>query len=311
MCVVPLRTSTKTAAAILLDGDARAITTLPEALISTWEASLRVSSQQEGSRRLAEQFNQVNRTLVQTQARLAETEAMAKLGTVTAGAAHEMNNPLTVISGRSQLLLTSLSNARDKAAAESIVEASRDLTDLITSLNLIATVPRAEPATCSLVSIMDQSWALVRERLGKLPLVTLKVGPGTEKVYTDISLLSKSIAEAVLNAAQSAPTTPIEVTCETVGTSLSIAIQDSGPGFSAQALRHAFDPFFSQKPAGRSRGLGLARARSMVTGLGGEITLANTEGKGGLVVIHLPSWREPKPQAQDRRSITASTGRVP
>lgn len=62
---------------------------------------------------------------------------------------------------------------------------------------------------------------------------------------------------------------------------------DRGPGVSAKALTHAFDAFFSDKPAGRSRGLGLTRAKSCVEAIGGRIVLSNAPGGGALAKI----WR--------------------
>ena len=319
LCVTPIRTGGKASAALLLDHDPSQVSALPEALISAWESALRASTHQDEAQRMAEQFNQVNRTLVHTQAKLGETQAMAKLGEVTAGAAHEMNNPLTVISGRGQLLLTTLSTAREKAAAESIVDAARDLSELITSLNLIAKVPKPELGTVTVISIVELASKIAKERLGKPASVSLKLGPGIDKVWVDRTMVSRALAEIMCNASQAAPDATSELTIEAVGATLTFCVQDSGSGFTAQALRHAFDPFFSEKQAGRGRGLGLSRARSMIASLGGEITLANLPGKGAQVSIHLPVWKEPAkttPQpassagstrAQDRRSTPINT----
>ncbi len=319
MCVTPIRTGGKAAAALLLNHDASKVAALPDALIAAWESALRASTQQDEAQKMAERFNQVNRTLIQTQAKLSETQAMAKLGEVTAGAAHEMNNPLTVISGRGQLLLTTLSSAREKAAAESIVDAARDLSELITSLNLIAKVPKPEHGTVSIINIVELASKTAKDRLGKVVPVTLKLGPGVEKVYIDRTMLSMALAELLCNAAQAGPDGSNHLTIEAIGSTLTICLQDTGSGFTAQALRHAFDPFFSEKPSGRGRGLGLSRARSLVASLGGEITLANLPGKGAQVSISLPEWKEPtknvpnlasganSSRAQDRRVAPANT----
>ena len=309
LCLTPIRTGGKAAGALLLDHDSSRVAAIPEALTTAWEAALRASTQQDEGKRLAEQFNQLNRTLIQTQSKLSEAESMAKLGAVTAGAAHEMNNPLTVISGRGQLLLTTLSSAREKAAAESIVDAARDLSDLITSLNLIAKVPKPEPAPVSIINIVEQANTFVKGRLGKPAPVSLKIGPGVEKIFVDGGMLARGLAEVLSNAAQSAPNEQAELTIETVGSTLTLTVQDSGTGFSEQALRHAFDPFFSERPAGRGRGLGLSRARSLISSMGGEITLSNTPGRGAQVAIHLPNWKEPAPPAQDRRTTPANPQR--
>lgn len=74
---------------------------------------------------------------------------MIRTGQMAAGAAHEMNNPLTVISGRAQLLLESTSEEATRSAASSIVDASHRLSDLITALHVFADppTPRIEPTS--------------------------------------------------------------------------------------------------------------------------------------------------------------------
>ncbi len=74
---------------------------------------------------------------------------------------------------------------------------------------------------------------------------------------------------------------------------------DSGPGLSERATAHAFDPFFSEKPAGRRTGLGLSRARRLVEINGGEISLMNGARSGAVATITLSGWRD---DAQSNRS---------
>ena len=102
--VLPLPCGWGTAAVVLHDRD-----TLPDeasmaALRATWGAAVASASQHEGVRRLSEELAGLNAALASAQERAARHEAMARLGEVAAGAAHEMNNPLAVISGQSQLL---------------------------------------------------------------------------------------------------------------------------------------------------------------------------------------------------------------
>ena len=70
-----------------------------EALGRTWAAAIAAGAQHEGAKRLGEQLAEANRALVETQNELTRSQALAALGEIAAGAAHEMNNPLTVISG--------------------------------------------------------------------------------------------------------------------------------------------------------------------------------------------------------------------
>jgi two-component system C4-dicarboxylate transport sensor histidine kinase DctB len=82
---------------------------------------------------------------------------------------------------------------------------------------------------------------------------------------------------------------------------LRIQVTDDGTGLTAHVLSHAFDPFFSAKPAGRQPGLGLAQAQRLVEAHGGQITLENGKARGAVATIRLDRWREPRtPLAQQR-----------
>ena len=70
-----------------------------------------------------------------------------------------------------------------------------------------------------------------------------------------------------------------------------IRVKDEGPGLSEHALAHAFDPFFSDKPAGRQPGLGLAVARQFVEAHHGRLTLENGPAGGAVATISLGDWR--------------------
>jgi C4-dicarboxylate-specific signal transduction histidine kinase len=66
-------------------------------------------------------------------------------------------------------------------------------------------------------------------------------------------------------------------------------VRDRGAGVSLKVLTHAFDAFFSEKPAGRGRGLGLTRAKSCIEAIGGRIQLTNAPGGGALATLALPT----------------------
>jgi signal transduction histidine kinase len=109
----------------------------------------------------------------------------------------------------------------------------------------------------------------------------------------DPGLVSKALAELIINAAEADPKGTVVVRSEADPDTgdLVIKVRDRGPGVSAKALTHAFDAFFSDKPAGRSRGLGLTRAKSCVEAIGGRIVLTNAPGGGALAKIALPTGR--------------------
>src|SRR4029077_8757087 len=108
--------------------------------------ALRTAQIRDEARTLAEQLAESNRKLQSAQAAVLRTKMMVTVGEMAAGAAHEMNNPLAVISGRSQLLASQLADPKQKAAAHLIHEQAHRLTDIITELMDFAKPVPPKPA---------------------------------------------------------------------------------------------------------------------------------------------------------------------
>jgi len=257
--------------------------------------------------RLNQELGESNRRLEVAQNQLAETRALTRLGEMTAGAAHELNNPLTVISARAQSLASRVREDRDRAAAQAIVDASERLSGLIRRLNRIATPPRpkVEPTDLRpmLEDVIKKSKARAAERdptatdrverTGAMIGIKLTIADGQEPARLDRELLTDALVEVVVNAIESGPRGTIEVRVQTDPDDdrLIIQVVDDGAGMSEHALNHALDPFFSQKPAGRQTGLGLALAHRLVQAHGGSLELTSRVGRGTTVSVGLEGWR--------------------
>jgi putative nucleotidyltransferase with HDIG domain len=249
---------------------------------------------------------QANLALEAAQRELSEARALARLGQMTAGAAHEMNNPLAVISGRSQALLGRLRDDDDRSAARAIVNASMKLTDLITRLNRIATPPTAQPVVVDLKVLLEQIIRRAKDKHGervqargdKLSVIGVKLTLPEQMhpARLDPELLSDALGEIIINALESGPRGRIEVRADVDrhDDRLMIQVNDDGVGMSELALSHALDPFFSEKPAGRQTGLGLALAHRLIASCGGEIDLQSRPGKGTSATVYLTHWRAGK-----------------
>jgi len=260
-------------------------------LASTWTAAFSAAARQEQAVRLGEQLAETNRTLAEAQDKLTETESLARLGEMTAGAAHEMNNPLTIISGRSQLLADRLPDARDRAAAAAVHSAAQELSDLITSLHLLADPPEPTLAPTNALDLLSKAVAKAKSRTGGMTQVHVTVPRSLPPMNVDIELLSMAVVEMIVNAIESCPRTGVETWIEVDDDRLLLCVADDGCGMSPKAQRHAFDPFFSEKPAGRQCGLGLARARRLVELHAGRITLDSQPDTGTVARISLDQWR--------------------
>ncbi len=242
----------------------------------------RTQEAREVAERRADSLRRAQQRIIEAERRAAHAEAMARLGEITAGAAHELNNPLAVIHGRAQILAERLPEGDHRDAARSIADAARRATSLITTLYELADPPKARPA------VHDASTLFDRSRFGEDVRVDAPSGVGMVRV--DRELVMDAMRALIDNARRVNPRGVIDVRAyaDPEPGRWSIAVGDLGPGFSERALKHAFDAFFSDREAGRGVGLGLTRARAMIEAMDGTIRIANKPEGGALVTIGLP-----------------------
>jgi signal transduction histidine kinase len=263
------------------------------ALAGGWTLALRTAQIREEARALAEQLAEANRQLQNAQAEILRSRTMITVGELAAGAAHEMNNPLAVISGRSQLLASQLTDPKFKAAAHLIHEQSHRLSAIITELMDFA---RPEPPAVQPAEIAEVLARAVHEaKMQSDPAdrsIELTLGE-TPDVLVDARQVSGAVTEVLENAIHA--TDPkngqiaIHAAFDPYSRRVVVTVSDDGCGMDEQTVKHAFDPFFSNKPAGRRRGLGLAKALRWIEASGGSIRLESKPQQGTRTVILLPA----------------------
>lgn len=262
-----------------------------DALVHTWGAAIAAATQHEGARRLGEQLAEANRTLTETQESLLAHQSMARLGEMAAGAAHEMNNPLAVISGRAQLLATTLeAGTKERADAELVCEQAQKLSDLITAMHLFAEPPQPRVQPTTIEAVMARAVERVRQRMPEAPAVEFNPPARLPTLRTDLEHLASVFAELMCNAHEAEPETGVRVTAQVdpLDDRFIVQVTDDGHGMDPTTAEHAFDPFFSRKPAGRRTGLGLARAQRLMEGLGGRVELRSEPERGTTATVELP-----------------------
>lgn len=314
--LLPLRTGWGLSAVLLHDRPVREMglsRTQMLALCETWATAIAAARQHEGARQLGEQLAESNRILTETQAKLARSQALASLGEMAAGAAHEMNNPLCVISGRSQVLASQLANPRDRRMAEQIAEQAQRLSDLITSLHLFTEPPRPEAGRVGLGELVSRAVKMASERVGKNAPISVRLSADLPDAWLDADQVSSALVELIVNAADARPKhfVDVQIQVDPRENHLLILVKDDGQGMNAHTLEHAFDPFFSVKPAGRQPGLGLARAQRLIAANEGTIEFESQPNVGTTARIVLKSWRVPDDeQTPSARSQDTPTGEV-
>lgn len=302
--MVPLTGSGGGLSAVLIHGGQESAASIGtkgiESLAAAWGVALSSAARHEGARRLSEMLAEANRALSEMQSKMVDQKSMEKLAEFAAGAAHEMNNPLTVISGMAQVLSEPGKVQEKMTAAAGIIQAADKISELITSLHLFADPPRPARTEIGVADLLNKAARMARERVASgskakaPPRINISCEPGIDKAWVDQQQIASALSELIINGLQSSPKRGVDVRAgvDAFDESLVLTVSDDGSGMSSRALEHAFDPFFSELPAGRRPGLGLTRARRYVDLHRGEVTLESTPGKGTVARIILPDWRD-------------------
>jgi signal transduction histidine kinase len=262
-------------------------------IASGWSLALRTAQIRDEARALSEQLAESNRQLQNAQAEILRSRTMITVGEMAAGAAHEMNNPLAVISGRSQLLASQLSDPKFKAAAHLIHEQSHRLSAIITELMDFA---KPEPPAAQQSELADLVDRAVHEAkmhndpadrrfevtCGDVPLIVVDPRQVT-------AALTEVIENAIHATDPQSGQIEIHAAYDPYSTRVVVTVADNGCGMDENTVKRAFDPFFSAKPAGRRRGLGLAKALRWIEASGGSIRLESVPGQGTRSILLLPA----------------------
>jgi nitrogen-specific signal transduction histidine kinase/CheY-like chemotaxis protein len=240
---------------------------------------------------------------MQLEAQLAQSSRLASLGTLSAGIAHEINNPLTALSLALQLFDVRLGRLAERSSSEDVNALVGLLPDLKNGVDRIASIVRdlsvfsradyeSDPVPTDLVAVVEAAERLtahqIRHRVRVL--VTLEELPS---VMGHAQRLEQVLVNLLLNASQSMPEGRGENwikirTYVAQDGRAAVEIRDNGSGMSPETLRRAFEPFFTTKPPGEGTGLGLAISYGILHRLGGEIRIESEEGLGttARVLLH-------------------------
>jgi len=273
-----------------------------------WSLALRTAQIREESRTLSEQLAQANRKLHDVQAEILRSRTLVSVGEMAAGAAHEMNNPLAVISGRSQLLATQLSDARHQLAARQITEQSHRISQIITDLMDFAKPVPPKVVSADVAEIVERAMhdaKMHADQVDRAIEVTMGEVP---RVQVDAEQVSAAIAEVIDNALQATEQNKGEISVHAAFDQYSsrvvVTVADTGPGMDEATAKRAFDPFFSAKQAGRRRGMGLAKALRWIEASGGSMRLESRQNQGTRMLVLLPAEKtvEQEAAAKNRKA---------
>ncbi len=247
--------------------------------------------------RLAEKLVQPLAESVYTQPKMAKPklsdEALNALAEMAAGAAHELNNPLSVISGRAQMLADSEAESDKKHTLRQIQQNAAEISAIIDDLMAFASPPQPRPTRTDNKQILDEAIQLASLKTGVEHIdVRIEVAGDIKSVFVDSAQIASAIANVISNSvesyADSTGAVKITASVDKSGDFVRLTIADLGYGMDTETLKKATYPFFSNQPAGRKRGMGLAHAARLIQLNGGSLNIKSRPGNGTIVTILLP-----------------------
>ena len=229
------------------------------------------------------------------QARLAQADRLASLGTLAAGVAHEINNPLTALLANLQLAQRAITAGRVAPAGpalddlRSLLGQAHEAADMVKvivrDLKLFARPDQAQPVAVDVDKVLASSLRLAATEVKQRARVVTAYGE-VPPVLGSEPRLGQVFLNLLVNAAQAMPEGRMHENVLRVATRklddgrVAVEISDTGHGIAPGALEHLFTPFFTTKAAGGGTGLGLAVSHRIVTDLGGEIQVETELGRG-------------------------------
>jgi len=226
-------------------------------------------------------------------ANMDEPAVLDALAEMAAGAAHELNNPLSVISGRAQLLAQSEKDDEKKRILGRIQQTAGELSGIIDDLMSYAKVAKPRPAPTPVKQILEEAVELTsQEQQTAKTDIRLDIAGQTREAAVDSAQVASAIANILSNALESyqGGTGEVKVSAanDETGSSVKVTVSDTGCGMDTATLERATCPFFSAREAGRKRGMGLAHAQRLLQINGGALNITSRPGKGTNVTILLP-----------------------
>ncbi len=234
---------------------------------------------------------------------LAISERMATVGSVAAGVAHEINNPLTFIVANVGLALEELDRAEqggtppDPVALRQLLSDARSGADRVQriagDLRMFARAADDEQRhPTDLRVVVDSAIQMTITELRQRARI-VRIDDGSQPVLIDASRLAQVFANLLRNAAQAiaqgAPeSNEIRVRFAVEGARQLVEISDTGVGIAAQSLPHVFEPFYTTTSPGLGTGLGLSLCQRFVTQVGGEIEVRSELGVGSTFRVLIP-----------------------
>jgi len=241
--------------------------------------------------------------------RLLISERMVSVGTLAAGVAHEINNPLAYVLANIDYVKDSIRRSlQDEAVKKgsplqtsleesaSILDEAKEgatrVRDVVRDLRTFSRADDERVGPVDLKRVLESSISMAQNELRHRAKLIVSYG-SLPNVFGNEGRLGQVFLNLLINAAQAIPAghtsdNEVRVTTRVRGAEAVVEITDTGAGIPKEVLPRIFDPFFTTKPIGEGTGLGLSICHGIVVGMGGNIEVDSQVGRGTTVRIILP-----------------------
>ena len=255
-----------------------------------------LSATNERLRREVGERERAERTLRDAQSGLVQASKLASLGQLSAGIAHELNQPLAALVTLSGNAVRFLERG-DLETVRGNLERVRPLVErmghLTGELKTFARKSSGEPQRIGLRKVIDDVLFLLNHRLtrGRVA-VTIDTEGGDIELWCDPNRFEQVLLNLIGNAVdamEGKDDQRIVISARHEGQFVRIDIRDNGPGLPPERLDHMFEPFFTTKAPGVGLGLGLTISAGIIRDFGGELIASNAEGEGAVFSMTIPA----------------------
>ncbi len=244
------------------------------------------------SGKISELLRDREESMLRMQGELAKRDRLASLVTLAAGAAHELNTPLSTIAVVAKDLELFATDVLHSEGVSGDCRLIRDEVDRCQKTLWKMSAQGAEPVALALETVpVDQLFRDICDELSQASRVIVKLPDRAPLPSLKVPRhpVQQALIALLKNALEASPcTSPVLFSAQCSGEFLQFRVKDTGPGMSAEMLQHVGEPFFTTKEVGKGMGLGTFVARTLAEQLGGSLKYESVAGAGTVAVLELP-----------------------
>ncbi len=246
---------------------------------------------------------------------LHQSEKMAAFGSLLAGVAHELNNPLSIVIGNALMLAEEATEVAPALAerAQRVQAAAERCGRIVRSFLAMARQRETQQRPVAVQALLDAVLQILAYGMRSSGVaIEQDIAPDLPLVSCDADQMQQVLSNLLVNAHQALEAQPqprrVRLSAQADADWVQIEVADNGPGIPEQIRSRVFDPFFTTKPIGAGTGIGLGVSRGIVEAHGGSLTLAPSDDGGACFVVRLPLREEVVPGVAE---APAAAGEAP